>query len=322
MTIPARAHFCWIGSKLPWAYVFAILSAAERSGLEDVVLHHTHEIEEGPELRALQGAGRVSLFRVDPAKLVEEAGLPLGIAAELVAIYQRLSSPVAQSDILRACILYLQGGIYLDMDTITTQSLLPLLEAREVLGYEFIVWPRFVRASRSPWLWGRSLLLDVMRKGMRRMSNGWRVFRRLDGIYYRAINGAIMGAEPGSKLLSDYLEAMVTLSLKRQSQTNALGPDLLQELVRNGSYPDLHIQEPHVFYVLPPEISEHWFRFYRQVRLGDVLNINTRIVHWYASVRTKSRVAQIDPAYVRRHRHEQLYSALVCEAISSLPAVA
>ena len=41
MAIPDRAHFCWIGSSLPWAYVFAILSAAERSELAQIFLHHT-----------------------------------------------------------------------------------------------------------------------------------------------------------------------------------------------------------------------------------------------------------------------------------------
>lgn len=321
MTIPARAHFCWIGSRLPWAYVFAILSAAERSGLSEIVLHHTDVLEDGPELHALAGARGVCLVRIDPETLLMEAGSPLDIGPQLVAIYRRLSSPVARSDILRACILYLQGGVYLDMDTITTNSLVPLLDAGQLLGYEFIVWPRFVRASRSPWLWSRSITLDLMRKGMRRVPHGWKLFQRLDRFYYRAINGAIMGAEPGSTLLADYLGAMVALTEARQVKTNALGPDLLQELVRKRKYPNLKIQEPHVFYVLPPEISEHWFRFSRQVRLSDVLDTNTRIVHWYASVRTKSRVVQIDPAYVRRHRNNQLYSALVFDSISDLSAL-
>ena len=46
MTIPARAHFCWIGTRLPWAYAFAVLSAAERSELSEIVLHHTDALDE------------------------------------------------------------------------------------------------------------------------------------------------------------------------------------------------------------------------------------------------------------------------------------
>ena len=43
MAIPARVHFCWIGASLPWAYAFAILSAAGRSGLAEIILHHTDD---------------------------------------------------------------------------------------------------------------------------------------------------------------------------------------------------------------------------------------------------------------------------------------
>jgi hypothetical protein len=53
--------------------------------------------------------------------------------------------------------------------------------------------------------------------------------------------------------------------------------------------------------------------------LDAVLSAETRVVHWYASVRTKSRVALIDPDYVRNHRENQLYSALAWECIRNLP---
>src|SRR5579862_5743870 len=52
MTIPARVHFCWIGPALPWAYVFAILSAAARGEMDEVILHHTDELAGGPGLAA------------------------------------------------------------------------------------------------------------------------------------------------------------------------------------------------------------------------------------------------------------------------------
>ena len=51
-----------------------------------------------------------------------------------------------------------------------------------------------------------------------------------------------------------------------------------------------------------------------------VLGSDTRVAHWYASVRTKSRVAQISPGYVRAHRHGQLYSAMVSATLPDLPA--
>lgn len=114
----------------------------------------------------------------------------------------------------------------------------------------------------------------------------------------------------------------VAVPPKRQILPNALGPHLLQEVADHYGQDDLTVQEPQVFYPLPPEISEHWFRIGHDVRLNDVLSAETRVVHWYASVRTKSRVAQIDPKYVREHRDRQLYCALVCSCIRDLPEAA
>jgi hypothetical protein len=319
VTIPARAHFCWIGPRLPWACAFAVLSAANRSELPEIVLHHTDVLDEDAVLAALKQTPRVRLSRVDPVAYLLEVGQKLGIEDALTAIYRRLANPAAQSDVLRAAILYREGGLYLDMDTLTTKSLLPLLNTRQFVGCEFIIWPHFARTSRSPALWARSLTLDLIRKMMRRLPHGWRLFRLVEHFCYRGINGAVMGAEAISPLVEDYLRAMLTVPPERQNQPYALGPDLLQEVIDRYARDDVTIQEPHVFYPLPPEISEHWFRISRTVRLDAVLSAETRVVHWYASVRTKSRVAQIDPDYVRNHRESQLYSALAWECIPNLP---
>jgi hypothetical protein len=319
MTIPARVHFCWIGPSLPWAYVFAVLSAAEQSRLPEVILHHTEALTDGPELRALAAAPRVRLSLIDAHTCLAEVGDQLGVGNGLVTLFDRLSSPVMRSDVLRAAILYREGGIYLDLDTITTASLLPLLDDAQFVGSEFIVWPQSVRASRSPIVWARHLGLDVLRKVLRRLPQGWKAFRRVERFYFRGVNNAVMGAEAGSPLLDRYLRAMVAIPAEQLGEDYALGPDLLQAVVDGYGAGDLIVQEPRVFYPLPPRISELWFRFDRGVRLDAVLSAETRVVHWYASVRTKSRVALINPDYVRAHRNDQLYSELVCSCITDLP---
>jgi Glycosyltransferase sugar-binding region containing DXD motif len=319
MTIPACVHFCWIGPRLPWAYVFAVLSAAERGGLPEIILHHTDALDEGAELDALSNAAGVTLHRVDPVAYLTETGDALGAGDRLASLYGRIAGPVMRSDILRAAILFRQGGIYLDMDTVTVASLRPLLDAAQFVGCEYIVWPQFVRPSRSPVLWGRSLILDLMRKAMRRSKNGWKYFRRVERFYYRGVNNAVMGAEPNSSLITRYLQAMLTVTPERLQQAYSIGPELLQEMVDQGGLADLVVHDPQVFYPLSPEISEHWFRMRNTVRLDAVLSAKTRVVHWYASVRTKSRVASITPTYVKEHRHQELYSALVWSCVSSLP---
>lgn len=319
MTIPARAHFCWIGTRLPWAYAFAVLSAAERSELPEIVLHYTDALDEDGVLATLKQTPRVRLSRVDPVAYLRHAGQKLGAGDALTVIYRRLANPAARIDVLRAAILYLEGGLYLDMDTVTTNTLLPLLNTRQFVGCEFIIWPHFARTSRSPALWARSLTLDVTRKLMRRMPQGWKMFRLVESFCYRGINNAVMGAEAFSPLFEDYLRAMLTVPPERQIQPYALGPDLLQEVVGRYARDDLTIQQPHVFYPLPPEISEHWFRIGRSVRLDAVLFAETRVVHWYASVRTKPHVPLINPDYVRNHRERQLFSALAWACIPNLP---
>jgi len=319
VTIPARAHFCWIGTSLPWVYAFAVLSAAERSGLPEIVVHHTDPLDEDAAVAALRQTPHVRLSRIDPTAYLMQAGQKLGAGDALTVSYHRLTNPAARIDILRAAILYLEGGMYLDMDTVTTSSLLPLLNTRQFVGCEFIIWPHFARTSRSPALWVRSLTLDLARKMMRRTPRGWKMFRLIEKFCYRGINNAVMGAEAGSPLFEDYLHAMVRVPPECQPQPYALGPDLLQEVVGRYARDDLTIQEPHVFYPLPPEISEHWFRISRSVRLDAVLSAETRVVHWYASVGTKSRIALIDPNYVRKHRESQLYSALAWSCIRNFP---
>jgi hypothetical protein len=123
-------------------------------------------------------------------------------------------------------------------------------------------------------------------------------------------------------LFARYLRAMLVVTPERLLEAYALGPDLLQDVVGEDRPEDLVVHDPRVFYPLPPEISEHWFRARDTVQLDAVLSAETRVVHWYASVRTKSRVAQIDPAYIAEHRKHQLYSALVWSCLSNLPEAA
>jgi hypothetical protein len=300
--------------------VFAILSAAERSQMREIILHHADQLEDSPQLRALRSAARVQLVRIEPLAYLARAADLLGLEDRLAELYQRLTSPVMRSDILRVAILYLQGGIYLDLDTITTTTLLPLLNAPVFVSSEFIVWPHFLLKSRSPWLWGRVLMLDLARKFLRMIPQGWRPFRRIQKFCFRQANNAIMGAEAKSPFMAAYLQAMVLLPAERQLQPYALGPDLLQEIVDRMPGDGLIIQEPQVFFPLGPEISEHWFRNSANAALHEVLFPETRVVHWYASVRGRSRVTRISPDYVSAHRADQLYAALVCANIHQLPA--
>lgn len=308
--VPARLHFCWIGSEMPWVYAFAVLSAAARSGMDEILLHHTDELAEGPALAAMRAAPRVALRRVDAVALLKGAETALGVDG-LVAVYGRTTKPAQQADMLRVAILYLQGGIYLDLDTVVVADLRGLLGGRQFIGCEYIVWPGWVRKSRNPFVWARALGLDVLRKGLRVLPGGWRGFRLVENWYFRGINNAVLGGVAGAPLFAAALRAMAALPDQNIS-AYALGPDLFQRLVADVAAVVVH--KPGIFYPLPPEISEHWFRFGR-AGITAVLRPETLVVHWYASVRSRAHVARIDPDFIRAHRQNQLYAALIQEVL-------
>lgn len=322
MSIPRTLHFCWIGPNLAWAHGFALLSAAAQAGLDEVILHHTDALADGPVPRALKAAA-VRLERLAPEALLNPVQEALGLGDALTRLYARLQSPVQRADLLRAAILYRQGGVYMDVDTLTVAPLTPLLNAAQFIGAERIVWPHWVHRSSSPLVWAKHLGLDVVRKALRRAPGGWRAFRLVEGWYVPAVNNAVMGGEAEAPLFAAVLRAMAALPEDETPGPYALGPDLYQALLDKAPMPGLVIHEPACFYPLAPEISEHWFRPCRgvQAALGRIVSPQTKLVHWYGSVRTKPYVAQINPAYIRANSQAQLYSALVAATVPELSSL-
>lgn len=305
--IEPTVHLCWIGRRLPWPIAYAARSAARNAQLERVIFHHTDPIEDEEPRALLESTPSVELRRLVPHELL--AAIPeLGPA--LVELYDRIGSPVARSNILRAALLYQQGGVYLDTDTITVRSLRPLLDSPAFLGLEHIVRPSFVHASRSRWLRLRASALSTLRGLLKRVPRGYRVFRALSHWYYEALNGAVFGARAGHPLLYRYLRAMVELPRELQSRKHGLGTHLLQSTVAADSS-DLVVHPPSRFYPLGPEISEHWFRRYRKVDPSDTVAPSTCVVHWYGSVGTRDLEALLTPEFVRRESGSRMYCALV-----------
>jgi hypothetical protein len=306
--IPAVGHFCWIGQRLPFAFAISVRSAALSSELDRVVLHHTDPLDDDDAAKLLRATDRVTLRRIDSAALLEQA---VPFAGELVDIYREVQSPVALSNMLRAAVVVVEGGVYLDMDTVTIRSLRPLLAAEAFLGLEQIVRPYRVHSSRSPLKRGWSTALSIMRNGLRLAPGGYRVFRWIAPLYYRALNGAVLGGQAGSPLLVAYLRAMTQLPAERRQVKHALGTHLLQQTVDAEASDGLVIHPPDTFYPVAPEIAEHLFRPIRKPDLAPIIRPQTRVLHWYASGRTANEYPKVNPDYIRTHHRRQLYSALV-----------
>jgi hypothetical protein len=304
--IPSVAHFIWFGRELPWAHVLAVRSALAAGGFERAVLHHADPLEGTRwwgELASLEG---FEARRLDPAALLAGAG-PRG--GELAALFGRLKQPAAKANMVRAALLAREGGVYLDLDTITVGSLEGLRAAGGVFcGEEHVALPGAVRQGRNPLKWARAGVQLGVRDVFRRLPGGW---------LPRAVNNAVIGAEAGHPFLWALLTRMVELDPAKQVVRFALGTHLLQEAVEASRWGDVRVLPPAVFYPLGPEISEHWFRVVPEVRLEEVLLPETRVVHWYASVRTAAVVPQLDPDYVRAHAGSQLFAALASRFVEA-----
>jgi hypothetical protein len=301
--IPNLAHFIWYGAELAWLHEMAIRSAARSGGFSKIVLHHEPCLSAAARLR-LTRIPRLELRVISP----EPTFRLLDGGSELLALYSRLSTPAARANVLRAALLYLEGGVYLDADTVTLESFEPLRAAAVFCGAERIALPAD-RKQRGSAVRAYSLML--LRDLLRRVPEGPSWFRHVEHLYPLAANNAVLGAERLHPFMRSLLDAMLELPEPQQLRRYALGTHLLQNVLRSPAGSAVTVHDPEVFYPLAPEISEHWFRLRKRVDLGAVLSSNTRLVHWYASVRTRAWVERMDEAYVRSHQRQQLLSALL-----------
>lgn len=311
--IPSIAHFVWYGPRLPYLHALAIRSAATHGGFASVRLHHRDALEELPHVVALRNLRNVELVDLDDRSLCEQAA-----GAKLADLCKALESPVARSNLVRTALVYRDGGVYLDMDTLTIRSFDAVrATAPGFLGQEHIVFPREVVESRDPRVKAKAYFKTTVRDVFRRLPHGYRYFPRIEHYYHRAVNGAIMGGVAGHGFCREYLGAMTEVPRARWNRPHALGTHLLQASYADYGGSDLHTFPPPVFYPLPPEISAHWFRCYSGVVDGlEVIDASTCCVHWYASVRTKRFVAtMVNDERVREMADSQLFSSLARRVI-------
>jgi hypothetical protein len=312
--IPDIAHFIWFGDELPWACYLSIESALAFGGFSRAILHHEAALRGTPIFSRLEGVPGLELREIEVEAIL--GPVEAETAPGLLNVYRQLSEPAGKANVLRAALLFAEGGVYLDLDTITVRDLGALrTAARAFCGVEHIVYPGAVRQSKNPFPKAVALLRRQVRDALRRSESGWRTFRRVQHLYVEAANNAVLGSEPDNAFVERLLRGMVTLPQSRRKVRYALGTHLLQSTL--ADVPEsVCVMPPGAFYPLGPEISEHWFRLRSNLpRMSEVVLPETLVVHWYASVRTKRLLPVIDEAYVRRHENDQLFSRLACAVL-------
>src|SRR5262249_12879270 len=186
--------------------------------------------------------------RIEPVALAEAAG-----GSALVECYRELATPAARVNVLRMALLLLEGGVYLDTDTVTLADLAALGQGHAALcGEEHLVFPAG-RASPLSRLRPEALARMAVRDVLRRWPNGYRGFRRIEHWFPKAVNNAVLGAEPGHPLVRELIARAVRLPSARRGVRYALGTHLLQEVVADYHGTDLCVLPPAAFFPLGPE---------------------------------------------------------------------
>lgn len=306
--IPKIIHLIWMGRNLPFIYGLAARAAAQRGGLDRVILHHTDPIEDSAGGRLVHRTSGVECSPLDPTALLEALGDngPL-----YVDLFRGLERPSVRSDLLRYALLFRYGGVYIDADVITVTSLRPLLDSGMFCGTERVAYPERVANSRSRLVRLAAVGRSTLRSGFRTLPRGYRLFDWIAWLYPPALNGAVLGSEKGHPLVGNLLAACLTYLTSQRRSNYDLGPHLLQRQLPHYPGDDLRIHPPRVFFPLAPEIAKHLFRVYERVNLSDVLHRETRAVHWYASAAASAEVEAMTPEFIRAHSERQLFSQLV-----------
>lgn len=309
--IAPTAHFVWLGERLPWVYVLGVVTAARRGGFARVLFHHVDELGRDPGFEELAREPRVEPARLVPEPLLEAAG-----GKKLVETYRELSTPASRVNLLRMALLHEQGGVYLDTDTVTLGSFAALCERGGVFcGEERLVYPGSAGTGLLSRIRPGALLRTAARDVMRRLPHGYRHFRRVETLYPKAVNNAVLGAEARHPFLRSLIDLALAKPAAERRVRYALGTHLLQAAVAAWHGPGLTLLPPPVFYPLAPEISEHWFRASNAASLDEVLRPETLLAHWYASVRTERYTRRIDRAWLTAHAGTELFSALALRAL-------
>ena len=121
---------------------------------------------------------------------------------------------------------------------------------------------------------------------------------------HHAPNNAVLGGVPGHPFFMTLLHSMVDMSPERQLVRFALGTHLLQATAASYRGDDLRVYPAPYFFPIGPELSEHWFKPGTAVHLDRMLQHDTVLVHWYASVRTKHVVPQLNSTFIAANQGE------------------
>lgn len=311
--IPAHLHFIWIGPRLPWFAKLAIQTALDHVPEARVSLWATDDLTRDEQVTSLRSP-RFELQRLDAETLFADAPGELPVAL-LAKLFTTLTQPAARANIARLLVLARFGGVYLDTDTVTLRDLAPLYSLEAFCGLEHVVWPLQKRYGVHPYRVIGGPLKGLLRNACASLPRGERLFQRVAPLYATAANNAVLGFRAGHPFLLETLQRVAELSDEERARRYRLGTHLLQEmLTERGEALGVKQLPPPYFYPLGPELSRQYFRKRRDALAAAraVVQPETHVIHWYASV---SELARYDESCVLAERGDTIFATLAAQLI-------
>ena len=262
--IPHHFHLIWIGKRFPFVNRLAVASLRQSNPGARITVHYEYP-PDNADWRALGSLAELRPLHL-PALL---AALPPSMSA-VAPVLEGVSKgyPAGRSNILRYLILYREGGIYLDFDTLTVKDYRPLLSHPGFIGEESVFKPdddrvagRFTPSfiplgilfgiSYYLSLWNCRYLGDSAPVNAlnRLLMKAWSVDK---------LNNAVLGCEAGNAFFGRAL-ALVPQTDPRIRY--ALGPILMNRTWDEGGEARAamrRLPRSH-FYVIPPSQTYRFF---------------------------------------------------------------
>jgi hypothetical protein len=260
--IPHHFHLIWIGRNFPFVNRLAVESILQTNPGARVTIHF-----ENPPDNADWNALR-SKVEFRPINLPELLSALPPSMSQVTPVLEGISSGylAGRSNILRYLILYREGGIYIDFDTITVRDYRPLLSHPAFIGEEAVFRYDDDRVSGSfkigiiptGILFGLSYYLSLWNCKYLGDSRPVNAFNRaLMGLWSdRKLNNAVLGCEAGNAF---FARAIALVPQTDPKIRYALGPILMNRTWATEAASQARRMGAEHFYFIPPSQTYRFF---------------------------------------------------------------
>jgi hypothetical protein len=279
--IPHHFHLIWIGRNFPFVNRLAVESILQTNPGARVTIHYENP-PSNSDWQALQS--KVEFRAISLPDLL--SSLPASMAA-VAPVLEGISSgyPAGRSNILRYLILYKEGGIYIDFDTITVRDYRPLLSNPAFIGEEAVfrydddrvsgnfkpgIIPHGIFFGLSYYLsfWNCRFLGDSAPVNL--------LNRGLMGLWSdRKLNNAVLGCEPGNAFFGRAISLVPETDPKIKY---ALGPILMNRTWETEAAAHMRRMNADHFYFIPPSQTYRFFYGPAPALPGEAFSM-----HWCSS---------------------------------------